>query len=104
MQLFTCLYLKLGTSTLITKINKLLRRTFCPGFAAFTFPMAIGATALFKLADWMQTMNIDMQFINQIHHLAVFELLVATAVVCYVAGRYLFHFNVVKFQRLATSQ
>ena len=29
----------------------LLRLKFSPGYAAFTFPMAIGATALYKLSD-----------------------------------------------------
>ena len=83
----------LMTLIIYTAFFKLLRRRFCPGFAAFTFPMVIGATALFKLADWMLTMNVDMQFINQIHYLAVFELLVASAVVGYVAIRYTHYFN-----------
>ncbi|MCW1889915.1 hypothetical protein OK016_13235 [Vibrio chagasii] len=29
---------------------KLLRLPFSPGYAAFTFPIVIGATALFKIA------------------------------------------------------
>ena len=30
---------------------KLLRLQFSPGYAAFTFPMAIGATALYKVSN-----------------------------------------------------
>jgi exfoliative toxin A/B len=71
----------------------LLRRPFCPGFAAFTFPMVIGATALFKMAEWMLTLQVNTQYINQIQCLAVVELLIATAVVGYVAVRYLGHFS-----------
>lgn len=72
---------------------KLLRRPFCPGYAAFTFPMVIGATALFKMSSWMLIKQVDTQYIEQIHNLAVLELIIATAVVGYVATRYLCHFS-----------
>lgn len=72
---------------------KLLRRPFCPGYAAFTFPMVIGATALFKFSDWMVSSNIDVEYINPIQSLALFELMVATLVVSYVALRYFAHFT-----------
>ena len=85
---------------------KLLRRPFCPGYAAFTFPMVIGATALFKLAAWMHTVGIDLQFVKQIQYLATFELIVASGVVCYVAVRYLAHFKLfnTQFKPLTLSQ
>ncbi|ODS12921.1 TDT family transporter [Pseudoalteromonas tetraodonis] len=85
---------------------KLLRRPFCPGYAAFTFPVVIGATALFKLAAWMHTVGIDLQFIKQIQYLATFELIVASGVVCYVAVRYLAHFKFfnTQFKPLTLSQ
>ncbi len=70
---------------------KLLRLPFSPGYAAFTFPMVIGATALFKLTNWMVSMNISEHYVNQVHALAMGELWIATAVVAYVAARY-FHF------------
>jgi len=72
---------------------KLLRRPFCPGYAAFTFPMVIGATALFKMSSWMLIKQVDTQYIEQIHNLAVLELIIATAVVGYVTTRYLCHFS-----------
>ncbi|MBH0031060.1 TDT family transporter [Pseudoalteromonas sp. SWYJZ98] len=77
---------------------KLLRRPFTPSYAAFTFPMVIGATALFKMADWMQSINLAIPFIDTVDYLATFELIVATAVVCYVSGRYFCHFKLSKQQ------
>jgi tellurite resistance protein TehA-like permease len=74
----------------------LLRLPFSYGYAAFTFPMVIGATALFKIADWMQYINMKSQYVNQIHNLACFELLIATGIVIYVASRYVYSFYEVK--------
>ncbi|MFA0569641.1 TDT family transporter [Vibrio gallaecicus] len=72
---------------------KLLRLPFSPGYAAFTFPMVIGATALFKMATWMQGVGIEAQFINQIYVLAYVELVIATSVVTYVAVRYYMNYQ-----------
>ncbi|MEF1290073.1 C4-dicarboxylate ABC transporter, partial [Vibrio sp. M260118] len=63
------------------------------GYAAFTFPMVIGATALFKLAGWMESLDIADKYVTQIHWLAGFELVVATLVVSYVAFRYLYFYK-----------
>ncbi|SEG55878.1 TDT family transporter [Vibrio hangzhouensis] len=68
---------------------KLLRLPFSPGFAAFTFPMVIGATALYKLVAWMGDHGVSEQAIQQVRTLANIELMVATAVVSYVTVRYL---------------
>ncbi|MCG7489938.1 TDT family transporter [Vibrio sp. Of14-4] len=78
----------LMTAIIYLAFFKLLRLPFSPGYAAFTFPMAIGSTALFKLANWMQTSGLDSQYVHQIHMLAGFELIVATGVIAYVAIRY----------------
>lgn len=53
--------------------------------------MVIGATALFKVAAWMQSMDVGAEYIAQVRGLAEFELVVATVVVSYVCMRYL-HF------------
>jgi len=71
----------------------LLRLPFSPGYAAFTFPMVIGATALFKMATWMQGVGVEAQFINQIYFLAYVELVIATSVVTYVAVRYYMNYK-----------
>ncbi len=67
----------------------LLRLPFSPGYAAFTFPMAIGATALFKLAHRLQDSGFGPETVSQIQLLAYGELLVASAIIAYVAFRYL---------------
>ena len=77
---------------------KLLSRPFTPSYGAFTFPMVIGATALFKMADWMQSINLAMPYVDTVDYLATFELIVATAVVCYVSSRYFCHFKLSKQQ------
>ncbi|MEI8652327.1 TDT family transporter [Pseudoalteromonas sp. Hal273] len=77
---------------------KLLSRPFTPSYAAFTFPMVIGATALFKMADWMQSINLAMPYVDTVNYLAKFELIVATAVVCYVSGWYFCLFKLSKQQ------
>ena len=74
---------------------RLLRLQFSPGYAAFTFPMAIGATALFKLADRLQYYPGCLEYSRQIGWLAQFELAVATVVILYVAV--LYAINIRKF-------
>lgn len=67
---------------------KLLALPFSPAYAAFTFPMVIGATALFKTAKWMANVDLFSSYAHVFYQLAVVELLVATCVVGYVAYRY----------------
>ncbi|MDO5532209.1 TDT family transporter [Sutterella sp.] len=62
----------------------LLRLQFSPGYAAFTFPMAIGATALYKLANLVATYPGTEQYVSQLRILAHFEIAVATVVIAYV--------------------
>ncbi|MCG3725011.1 TDT family transporter [Vibrio cincinnatiensis] len=78
----------LMTAIIYLAFTQLLRLPFSPGYAAFTFPMVIGATALFKLTYWMEQVSIAPRYIEQVHVLATLELMVATLVVGYVALRY----------------
>ncbi|EKE71628.1 TDT family transporter [Gallaecimonas xiamenensis] len=85
--------LLLGIAVLMTAIIylalvTLLRLPFSPGFAAFTFPLVISATALFKVSQLFAHWGLDVDAVAQLHLLAEVELLVATAVVTYVALRY----------------
>lgn len=66
----------------------LLRLPFTPGFAAFTFPMAIGATAIYKVEAAFLNWRVPMSLIEQIDLLAEIELSIATVVIAYVAFRY----------------
>ena len=79
----------LMTAIIYLAFFKLLRLPFSPGYAAFTFPMVIGSTALYKLAAWMEQVGVASKYVSQVHWLAGFELVVATLVVSYVALRYL---------------
>ncbi len=88
------LALLFGIAVLMTMIIylafiKLLRLPFSPGYAAFTFPMVIGATALYKLVAWMGAHGAPESALHQVRMLANVELIVATVVVSYVALRYL---------------
>lgn len=88
------LALLFGISVLMTAIIylaffKLLRLPFSPGYAAFTFPMVIGATALFKMANWMEAHGLSADYVHQVRGLAGLELIVATIVVTYVSLQYI---------------
>ncbi|EHK8984735.1 TDT family transporter [Vibrio vulnificus] len=81
----------LMTAIIYLAFVKLLRLPFSPGYAAFTFPMVIGATALFKMANWMQQAGLSGHYVEQVRMLAGVELLVATVVVGYVAVQYFYN-------------
>ena len=69
----------------------LLRLEFSPGYAAFTFPMAIGATALYKLSTLVGRWPEGAAYADQLRVLAHVELAVAAAVILYVLVLYLKH-------------
>ena len=62
----------------------LLRLKFSPGYAAFTFPVAIGATALFKLSNLAAQYPGAAEYAAELRLLANFELAAAAVVILYV--------------------
>ncbi|WP_319529770.1 TDT family transporter [uncultured Cohaesibacter sp.] len=83
----------LGVAMLMTTIIylaffRLLRLPFSPGYAAFTFPLVIGSTALFKVAARFENWGVGSDTVAQLLWLARLELIVATVVVSYVSIRY----------------
>ncbi len=66
----------------------LMRLPFSPAYAAFTFPMVISSTALYKTANWMASVGIQEKYIAQVSTMAFIELILATLVVAYVAIHY----------------
>ena len=87
----------LGIAVLMTGIIylafiKLLRLPFSPGYAAFTFPLVIGATALFKVGQLLSQWPEAVDYVAQINQLAYLELGAATLIVGYVVLRYLMFF------------
>lgn len=83
----------LMTFVIYVAFYRLLRLPFSPGYAAFTFPVVISATALFKVTVWMESVGFVALYVSQVRFLATFELYVATAVVLYVALCYLFFYR-----------
>lgn len=79
----------LMTGVIYLSLFKLLRLPFSPGFAAFTFPLVIGSTALFKVGQLLSQWPAAAEYVEQINWLASVELGVATLVVTYVSLRYL---------------
>lgn len=82
----------LMTSIIYLAFFHLLKLPFSPGYAAFTFPMVIGATALFKTSTWLMQFSDFLALAMWIKYLADVELVIATLVVIYVALRYLMHY------------
>ncbi|MDD1783803.1 TDT family transporter [Enterovibrio sp. ZSDZ35] len=78
----------LMTLVIYVSFAYLMRLPFSPGYAAFTFPMVIGSTALYKTAVWMQSVGIAPEYVHQVSIMALIELVVATVVVGYVAMHY----------------
>ena len=73
----------LMTGVLYIAFFKLLQNKFNPGFAAFTFPLAIGTVALEKYSALLTTQG-ELQLANVIQWVARFELFIATIVISYV--------------------
>ncbi len=82
----------LMTGIIYLAFFKLLSLPFSPGYAAFTFPLVIGATALFKVSHLLGQWEFAADYVDQIQWLAQFELGVATVIVGYVALRYVMFF------------
>jgi tellurite resistance protein TehA-like permease len=79
----------LMTTIVYVAFVRLLALPFTPGFAAYTFPMAIGATAQFTVATQLTEWGSVQDLVDQVHALAMVELWVATAVIAFVCLRFL---------------
>ena len=74
----------LMTVSIYLALFKLLRLPFSPGYAAFTFPLAIGATALYKMSNLVGQYEVGAFYAWELRMLANFELIVATCIITYV--------------------
>ncbi|BDY04534.1 TDT family transporter [Ferrimonas sp. YFM] len=87
----TLLPLALLMTTLVyLAMFRLLRLPFSPGYAAFTFPLVISATALYQCLDKAAMGASELTAV--LRPLADLELLLASLMVGYVALRYAVHF------------
>lgn len=87
---------RLGIALLMTFVIyfafwHLLRLRFTPEYAAFTFPMAIGATALFKAADAVAKLPGTEGYVLTLERLGFVELTVAAVIIGYVFLLYMKH-------------
>lgn len=71
---------------------RLMRLPFSPGYAAFTFPMAIGATALYKMANLVGSYPEAAEYARQLHMMATVEAVIATLVIGYVSVRFIHNY------------
>lgn len=74
----------------------LLRLPFTPIYSAFTFPLVVGAIALFKMIPFVSEFKGSASFLVGIEWLAYIELWGATLMVVYVMVRYCLYFFAVK--------
>ena len=72
---------------------RLLRLQFSPGYAAFTFPMAIGATALYKASAVLEAIPAAAGDAAALRLMAHVELVIATIVIVYVLTLYIKNFK-----------
>ncbi len=80
------------TLVIYVALLKLLRLPFSPGYASFTFPLVIGATALYKMAHFLQGFSIAQEYAAQLHRFATIELVIAAGLIAYVCLRYIMHY------------
>lgn len=69
-------------------LPKLIKGKFFPSYAAFTFPLVICATALFKTTIYYQQSGLNLPFLNLI---AIAETIFASIMVTYVLIKYTRH-------------
>jgi tellurite resistance protein TehA-like permease len=79
----------LMTSIVYVAFVRLLTLPFSPAFAAYTFPLAIGTTAQFEVAEQLSTWHTIPELVDQVHTMAVVELLGASAVIAFVSARFI---------------
>ena len=79
-----------------TILPSLLRLPFSPTYSAFTFPLVVGAIALFKSAQLLLQEGVDMKWVSLMIQLANIELIIATAMVIYVSFSFIKHLCLIK--------
>lgn len=79
----------LMTVSVYVMLLKLLKLPFSPAFSAFTFPLAISATALFKMSLWAEQMPLFMTYAKYLFAASLAEGVIASAVIIYVLQHYI---------------
>lgn len=71
---------------------KLLRLPFSPAFAAYTFPMAVGAASLMKVSDVLAQYPLLVQYSAEVHIMGVIEMVIASLVCVYVIMSFVIYY------------
>lgn len=79
----------LMTAVIYIGLIRLLRLPFSPAYAAFTFPLVISSTALFKAMDLFAANPVTTEYAELLRRMATGELIVAAFVVAYVTWLYI---------------
>ena len=75
-------------SVYIMLVNLLRHLSFSPAYSAFTFPLAISATATYKVSTWSGTVNLFSDYSNVLYNISMIEGILASAVIIYVFQHY----------------
>ena len=76
------------TISVYLMLSHLLRIGFSPAYSAFTFPLAISATASYKMSVWSQTSNLFENYSTLFFLIGLIEGVIATFIIIYVAQHY----------------
>lgn len=74
----------LMTISVYLMLFHLIRLPYSPAFSAFTFPLAIGATATFKVSHWVNSIPSLHNSASLLHGVAMIEGVIATVIISYV--------------------
>ena len=77
------------TISVYLMLSDLLRIGFSPAYSAFTFPLAISATASYKMSVWSQTSNLFENYSTLFFLIGLIEGIIATFIITYVAQHYM---------------
>ena len=76
-----------STSLVYISMIRVFKIKFSPIYASYTFPLAIGATAMIKFTNYLNSFNSEFETIFK--NIFTFELIIATIVILYVFFRML---------------
>lgn len=83
----------LMTLTVYLLMFHLLRLPFTPSYSAYTFPLAISATAMFKTSVWMKGQVLFQQYSTHLARVARLEGIISSAVILYVLYRFIHYLH-----------
>ncbi len=81
----------------------LLRLPFSPAFSAYTFPLAISATAMYKFSLWASHTGLLAHYAHGLWIGAIVEAILATSIILFVMLKYMIHFGMSHYQSISLS-